>query len=245
MNIRGNVLINSLLILSLTSIVMINISNETVQAAKIQDVVFSRDISGELVEESVFKLADVLKSTFYDNSYHLSKEWEIKRNSSQVKHLLVYMAYKDIDDFEINGRELEDIKDEKLKKFFLSELESLYELIYDNGVTCDVSNATKSSGKAYPPDFDKNTGLPVLDGNGDVIYKTKKKNFNRLSYNVTCTTIDAEGVEQPLDYEFNHVYTAWKIELKKVEYLRYHGDHTHNEEDDFYPITFEIYVNSN
>ena len=137
----------------------------------------------------------------------------------------------------------------KLSLYFQQELESLYELLEPTGVICDVSNWDKKSGTAYPPEFDTETGLPKLYADGNVEYSTdNNESYQSLTYNVTCYTIDDDGEQQYLAYDFDHVYTAWDIKLEDIEYIRYplddNDDNDNNVDNaDLYPITYAIFVN--
>jgi len=239
----GNILINSLLVLSLTTVVLINISSKTVQSVEIQDVVFSRDPVEGLVEELVFGIIEEIESSFYDNDHYLTQEWDFY--TTKVEKLLVYLVNKDIVEYEIGGRNLESIKDEKIKKFFEVELDTYYERLANNGVICSVANVSKSNGSSYPPNFDSNTGLTKLDEFGKIIYKSSKKKMKMLTYDVACTYIDSEDVVQALDYDFSYVFTSWDVLIKEIDYIAYNYDGPYESKDDFYPIICEVLVYAN
>ncbi len=238
----GNVLINSLLVLSLTSIILINISNETVQAVKIQDVVFSRDPVERLVEELSLSFLNGNKNSFYEDDIYLTQKWRITEDS-YVSDLLIYTEWSNFPNHPISGGTLEQMKDYTLDRFFRDTLVNMYSVLDTDILACNISTAVESSGNSYPPEYDADTGLPDLDANGYVIYKTSSpKSTRSLTYNITCTYTDAKGDQQPLKFDFSYVLTSWDVLYEKVKHLEYKEDEIVDKETDFSPIVIEIYI---
>lgn len=66
-NKRGNILVNALLAITLSSIVLVNISNSTVRTAKLQNEIFKRDLIVSFMENVTFDLIPLVVFDFSAN----------------------------------------------------------------------------------------------------------------------------------------------------------------------------------
>lgn len=216
MNNKGNILINSLLVLSLSTIVLLNIGSATVQSAGIQSVVFSRDSNEAYAEKVVIDIQEKVNEQFTSSGYY---ELAKKFDKAKIKDLP-------------NGDPEAGSNQDQLKKIFGQQIQSLYNEFTNTYVECSVSNAVKTNEKIQVPEMDKKTGLPKLERNGEIKYARKKVDVVTSTFTVSCNYTNLELETEPLDFEMNYGVKSYEmdkydwIEQKngKLEYKKIPGE---------------------